>query len=828
MAPLRRAAIAVALSLAVVPSAAASTAPIVRLAGTGTPGIYAGNALPALQTSFSYAEALSFIGYGQLAFTDPVDNRVLWVGNSVNPVAGNGQSGHLVLGSDRFDAVLSRPEAISQCCDLPETTNYVSFKDSTSGPNIGSFFTEGDGYANGFDSAFDANTPKDFAYDSASKQTFAAMWGSAPDNNTGTVQIVDGAVVAGGGSRNVLDPIDPTDPLGSNLYNPTSVSLSPDTSGTFIVSTFQPDTPINGYVMKVTNAGDTSNDTIQIVVDQDLMDDEGVLGDGGLAKDADIHLPSSVAYLKDGGFLIYDAGNARIRRVTAGDVDHATISTIAGNGTPGIADPGTPANIAPLASAGATVDGLALRPADIEVSTDGLVMTQGPYGVVQMIPSTAITEMPPALTTSRTASFTLASWDDNATYQCKLDTGSFGTCASLEGLGDGDHTFQAQATTNGGHDLDPSPAAYTWKVDGTPPAPFALGSPAAGATVDPNPTFAWDATSDATTAVARYELWFDGVKTGDVTCCSVHLTNLHDGPHTFQIRAVDTAGNVRPSEERSFNVSAAPTASFTIAPLRALVGRNVTLDASKSSDSNGSIVNYAWDLDGDGSYETDGGASPLMVTSYPKPQTVNVGLRVTDNDGVTGAASGQVVISLQPPPAKQLGVSINDGAQYTNDPDVTVFAVWPGFASDALVSNDGGFKKAVTFPVAEQIPWTLDSSGPERLPKTIYVRFTAGSQTSETYQDDIILDQTPPKVLSASLSSGGSAATAAAAKKVTLKLKAKDNVSGVGGVQATKNKRKPGKVLKYKAKLKVASAPTLYVRVRDRAGNFSSWRKAKR
>jgi hypothetical protein len=44
----------------------------------------------------------------------------------------------------------------------------------------------------------------------------------------------------------------------------------------------------------------------------------------------------------------------------------------------------------------------------------------------------------------------------------------------------------------------------------------------------------------------------------------------------------------------------------------------------------------------------------------------------------------------------------------------------------------------------------------------------------------------------------------------------------------TKNKRKPGKVLKFKSKLKVVSAPTLFVRVRDRAGNFSSWRRAKR
>jgi hypothetical protein len=53
-------------------------------------------------------------------------------------------------------------------------------------------------------------------------------------------------------------------------------------------------------------------------------------------------------------------------------------------------------------------------------------------------------------------------------------------------------------------------------------------------------------------------------------------------------------------------------------------------------------------------------------------------------------------------------------------------------------------------------------------------------------------------------------------------------VSGDGGVQVTRNKRKPGRVLRYKPKLEVASAPTLFVRVRDRAGNFSGWRKAKR
>ena len=44
-------------------------------------------------------------------------------------------------------------------------------------------------------------------------------------------------------------------------------------------------------------------------------------------------------------------------------------------------------------------------------------------------------------------------------------------------------------------------------------------------------------------------------------------------------------------------------------------------------------------------------------------------------------------------------------------------------------------------------------------------------------------------------------------------------------MQVTTSKRKPGKLLAYKRTLKVKPAKSLFVRVRDRAGNFSRWRK---
>jgi hypothetical protein len=57
-------------------------------------------------------------------------------------------------------------------------------------------------------------------------------------------------------------------------------------------------------------------------------------------------------------------------------------------------------------------------------------------------------------------------------------------------------------------------------------------------------------------------------------------------------------------------------------------------------------------------------------------------------------------------------------------------------------------------------------------------------------------------------------------------VKAKDSNSGVGFVQVTANQKKPGKLIKYKTKVKakLAKRPK-FLRARDRAGNYSKWKK---
>ena len=83
-----------------------------------------------------------------------------------------------------------------------------------------------------------------------------------------------------------------------------------------------------------------------------------------------------------------------------------------------------------------------------------------------------------------------------------------------------------------------------------------------------------------------------------------------------------------------------PTPSFTYAPTPPGAGQQVTF-SSTSVDVEGPVVNYAWDLDGNGTFETDTGATPTAGRVFPRAGSYTVSLRVTD-------AAGQAAIATQP------------------------------------------------------------------------------------------------------------------------------------------------------------------------------------
>jgi hypothetical protein len=100
----------------------------------------------------------------------------------------------------------------------------------------------------------------------------------------------------------------------------------------------------------------------------------------------------------------------------------------------------------------------------------------------------------------------------------------------------------------------------------------------------------------------------------------------------------DFSGVVKFSEFKLPN--AKPVA--TLKAVKTVTAPSATkLDASGSRDSDGKIVNYAWDLDGDGSMETNGGSKAVLRHKF-SPGVHHVAVRVTDNGGKRAYATRTV------------------------------------------------------------------------------------------------------------------------------------------------------------------------------------------
>jgi hypothetical protein len=96
--------------------------------------------------------------------------------------------------------------------------------------------------------------------------------------------------------------------------------------------------------------------------------------------------------------------------------------------------------------------------------------------------------------------------------------------------------------------------------------------------------------------------------------------------------------------------AAAPTAAFSFSPSAPLSGESVKFTSTSTSAGGGNpITDLEWDLDGNGTFETDTKTAKTASHAYSAPGSVKVSLRVTDKAGKTGTVAKTVTIGDRPP-----------------------------------------------------------------------------------------------------------------------------------------------------------------------------------
>jgi YD repeat-containing protein len=211
--------------------------------------------------------------------------------------------------------------------------------------------------------------------------------------------------------------------------------------------------------------------------------------------------------------------------------------------------------------------------------------------------------------------------------------------------------------------------------------------PAASFTAAPNPAqtgeavnFDGSGSSDPDGTIVKYEWDLDGngsleTETGAEPVAQKSYATA--GSYDVRLRVTDSSGNKSSTVRTIAVTNRAPVSSFTASPSSANKGQLVTLDASASTDPDGTIAKYEWDLDGNGTYETNTGTTPSASRSYGTAGIVEVRLRITDDKGATSISTQKVTITLLPPSASftatpsaaPTGTSVQFDAAASTDPD---------------------------------------------------------------------------------------------------------------------------------------------------------------
>jgi hypothetical protein len=214
---------------------------------------------------------------------------------------------------------------------------------------------------------------------------------------------------------------------------------------------------------------------------------------------------------------------------------------------------------------------------------------------VAVPPDTTITSAPEASTTSTTAVFTYSANEIESTFECSLDGAAFAPCPEAPdptlytGLTVGPHTFAVRATDPEGS-TDATPATYSWTVEPDQVAPeTTITSVTPGSVI-------FDFASNEQNVT--FECSLDGVPFAACTS-PVTYSDLSPDGHTFEVRAVDGAGNVDPTPARYVWTGNSPDQTAPETTIETRVDANTqSSEASFSLDSDEPGATFECSLDG--------------------------------------------------------------------------------------------------------------------------------------------------------------------------------------------------------------------------------------
>jgi uncharacterized protein (TIGR03437 family) len=313
---------------------------ITTLAGNGLQG-YTGDGGLATSARLSNPCSVAVDAAGNLYIADSTNQRIRKVSAAgiISTIAGNGTEDYSGDGGPATSASFSNPQAVAvdsagavYIADLRNRVRRVSADGTiTTYAGNGSFGSAGDGGP-----ATDASLsgPSALAFDAAGNLYIA-------EASTNRIRkVTPGGVittVAGNGTTGWAGDGGPA--TSARLSYPYGVAVDP--AGNLYVAD-----NLNARIRKVSSSG-----IITTIAGNGFI---SYSGDGGPASASQLYAASTLALDRAGNLFVGDAGNYRIRKISAAGM----VSTVAGNGTNGYSGDGGPATNAQIYGiAGLAIDG---------------------------------------------------------------------------------------------------------------------------------------------------------------------------------------------------------------------------------------------------------------------------------------------------------------------------------------------------------------------------------------------------------------------------------------------------------------------------------------